>query len=133
MRPVLHDISKFILCSGLIITSTQAHAINAKLGMWEWTTTINIPGAPLGIPTIAYQSCISSKNMAPKPPNSDNCKLTSQAVEEDQFSWNMECEAKGNTYVHTGKITYNGTTAMGETEISGVSMSILGSYIGKCR
>ncbi|MDH5711304.1 MAG: hypothetical protein OEZ15_06530 [Gammaproteobacteria bacterium] len=115
------------------MTSTQALAINAKLGMWEWTTTINIPATPSGLPVIEYRSCITPKNMAPKPPRSENCSLTSQTIEENQVNWTMQCETKGNTYVHTGKLTYNGTTAMGETEISSVSTSILGSYVGKCR
>ena len=130
--------SLLALCVFLSISSMQAHAINAKMGLWEWTTTLKIPGVPVGIPAIAYKSCITSKYLAPKlPTNSDSCKLTSHTVKEDRIDWVLKCDVNNNTFTHTGHLIYNDTTAMGESQSSSsnssMSSMILGSYIGPCK
>lgn len=125
------------LCLSLGMASTSALAINAKSGLWEWSTTFKLPGSNFGLPAVEYRSCISSKNLAPKPPGSDNCKITSHKIEEDHVDWALECTVKNQTYIHTGHLTFNGTTAMGESQASsnGSAMTsmILGSYVGPCR
>jgi hypothetical protein len=137
MKLLMRGFSFIVLFTCLGMISTQALAMNAKLGMWEWTTTIDLPGTPIGLPPIIYRSCISAKKLAPKPPNSENCKITSHTIEADRVDWTMECSAKKNTYIHTGHMNYNDTAAMGESSASStgsaISSMILGSYIRSCR
>lgn len=125
------------LCILLGMSSTSALAINAKSGLWEWTTTFTLPGAPMDLPTVEYRSCITAKDLAPRPPGNDNCKITSHVIAEDRVDWVLECTAKKQTYTHAGNLTFNGTTAMGESQASSndsaITSMILGSYIGPCR
>lgn len=136
MKLSIYHFSKIglFICLGMI--STQTFSMNAKLGLWQWTTTINLPGMPSGLPMQDYQSCISAKNLAPKPAGNENCKIISHTIEEDRVDWIMECAEPGNIYIHTGHLKYNDTVAMGGSEASsnGSSMStmLLGSYIGAC-
>ena len=125
------------LCLFLGMTSTTALAINAKTGLWEWTTSFKLPGAPADIPAVEYRSCISSKELVPRPPGNDSCKITSHVIEEDRVDWTTECTVHEHTYIHPGNLTYYGTTSMGESQASSngsaITMMILGSYIGPCR
>ena len=116
--------------------STHTLAMNAKAGAWEWTTTFKIPGMPISIPAATYRSCISIKDLVPRPATSSNCKITSHIIELDRVDWTMECTMNKNTFVHTGYLTYNDTAAMGASQSqsggSTLSSTILGSYIGPC-
>ncbi|MDH5388990.1 MAG: DUF3617 domain-containing protein [Gammaproteobacteria bacterium] len=121
----------------LVVTSTQALAINAKPGMWEWTTTLTIPGGPAGIPVSAYKSCITLKDLSPKSPDNDHCKPSSQKIDDDRVDWQIQCGNTDSPTLIDGHLIYNSTTAMGESTISfgnsSISSTILGSYIGACK
>lgn len=125
------------LCLCLGLASTQALAINAKSGMWEWTTTVMIPGSPFGLPNAEYKSCITSKNLGTQPPGNDHCKLTSQTIDGDRVDWKAQCAGTELSASIQGHLIYNATTAMGESIItsgsSSTKITILGSYIGPCK
>ena len=116
--------------------STHTLAMNAKVGDWEWTTTYKIPGTPISVPAAIYQSCISKNDLVPRTATSSNCKLISHTIEVDRVDWIMECTTNKKTFVHTGYLTYNDTTAMGVSHVqsddSALSTTTLGSYIGPC-
>ena len=117
----------------LLILPSQANAMNAKLGLWEWTISYNIPG----FPTAIHRSCISAQDLAPRPPGSERCKITAHNIEADRVDWKMECVTPKNTFIHSGHMNYNDTAAMGESQSSSsdssISAMVLGSYIGRCK
>ena len=117
--------------------STQTLAMNAKLGQWEWTTSLNIPGLPAGLPLSDYRSCISSKNLVPKPPGNEHCKIISHSIDGNRVDWKMSCSQQSQSSLHTGNLIFNKTTAMGEslytTNGETISAILLGSYIGSCK
>lgn len=137
MPLLLRSLTLSSLSLFLVTASSQALAINVKSGMWEWTTTITIPGAPIGIPVSAYTSCITLKDLSPKSPDNKHCTPSTQKIDGDRVDWKIQC---GNTDSPTfldGHLIYNSTTAIGESTItfenSSISSAILGSYIGACK
>ena len=121
----------------LVMTSSQALAINVKSGMWEWTTTLTIPGVPVGIPVSAYTSCITLKDLSPKSPGNDHCTPNAQKIDGDRVDWKIQCGNADSPTFLDGYLIYSSTTAIGESTItfenSSISSTILGSYIGTCK
>ena len=137
MNLLIRRFSSVTLFFCLGIASSQALAINVKPGLWEWTTTMKIPGTSMGLPALDYRSCISIKDLVPRLPGNEHCKITSHIIEDERVDWIMECTIKKHTYIHTGNLTFNKTTAMGQSQSSSngsaVNTMLLGSYIGACK
>ena len=138
MNSYIRNYSLITLFVFLGITSTPTLAMNAKLGQWEWTTSLNLPG-PGGsaLPLGDYRTCISSNNLVPRPTGNEHCIITSHSINENRVDWNMKCSEQGQNSMHTGNLIFNKTTAMGESQFTTngeiISAVILGSYIGSCK
>lgn len=137
MNPPIHRFSLIALSLCLSLAVTPSFAVNAKLGMWEWTTSFNMSDASKGFPPNVYRSCITANNLVPLPPGNEHCKVVSHTITDDRVDWKLECGKHNQTYTHSGNLTYNKTSAMGQsqpsTNNSGMSTMILGTYIGRCK
>ena len=119
-------------------STTHAAGINAELGMWEWTTTMEIPGMPFAPPPVTYSECLTKEDLVPNQSGRDGgCKIISQKITGSSIHWKMECVEEGQKMTSEGKMIYSGTTAKGEVNIvsQGMKMKskINGHRTGACK
>ena len=125
----------------LIFAVSAFAAPNYQEGLWEMTTTMNMPA---GMPKEMMRPmkntvCMTKENAVPQPQQKgeQQCKITNQRTVGNKVSWTMTCK---NGTVSNGEITYsktsfNGIQAM-TTNQGGKQMTVKstmsGKYIGPC-
>jgi hypothetical protein len=115
-----------------------AKAQNMKEGLWEITTTMEMPGMPTQMPPQIHRHCLTKKDMVPQKedPNQD-CKMTSHSVNGDTVTWVVECKTDEGTAVSNGKVTYRGDTFEGVMKMKHAGMemtqNLKGKWIGPCQ
>jgi len=127
----------------LLICATIAMA-EIKEGLWEITTSMEMPGMPVKMPAATMRTCISKNDMVPKPSapkgQEQDCKMKDQNISGNTVSYSMECKGKdGSTTEMSGKMTYTGDTMEGTTTIKigaptpmEMSSKMTGKYVGPC-
>jgi hypothetical protein len=113
---------------------------NYQEGLWEITTTMNIPGMPkeMNQPHV-YKTCLDKKNAVPQPEEKGEkqCEMKSQKISGNTVTWTMTCK---NDTTMEGKITYAKTSYEGftttTTSVNGKKMTMKstmkGKYVGPC-
>ena len=124
----------------LIFTAAAFAAPNYQEGLWEMTTTVNMPGVPKEMMRpMKQQVCMTKQNAVPQPQQKgeQQCKMTNQRTVGSKVFWTMTC--KGGT-VSNGDITYSKTSFDGSQttttsqggKLMTVKSAMSGKYIGPC-
>jgi hypothetical protein len=124
----------------LIFTVAAFAAPNYQEGLWEMTTTVNMPGVPKEMMRpMKQQVCMTKQNAVPQPQQKgeQQCKMTNQRTVGSKVFWTMTC--KGGT-VSNGEITYSKasfdgsqtTTTSQGGKLMTVKSAMTGKYIGPC-
>ncbi len=125
----------------LIFAVSAFAAPNYQEGLWEMTTTMNMPGLPKEmLRPITNTICMTKENAVPQQPqqkSEQQCKMTDQKTVGNKVSWTMTCK---NGMVSKGDITYSKTSFSGtQTTITSqggkpmtVKNTMSGKYIGPC-
>ncbi|MGZ3595955.1 MAG: DUF3617 domain-containing protein [Syntrophales bacterium] len=125
----------------LIFTVAAFAAPNYQEGLWEITTTTNMPGVPKEMMhPVKNQICMTKQNAIPQQPQQkgeQQCKMANQRTVGSKVFWTMTC--KGGTVIN-GEITYSKTSfdgAQTTTTSQGgklvtVKSTMSGKYIGPC-
>jgi len=124
----------------LIFAVSAFAAPNYQEGLWEMTTTMNMPGMPKEMMhPMKNTVCMTKENAVPQPQQKgeQQCKMTDQKTVGNKVSWTMTCK---NGTVSKGDITYSKTSFTGSqtmvTNQSGrqttVKSTMSGKYIGPC-
>jgi len=119
------------------LSSAQAADLNMEPGMWKWISTLEIEGMELPIPPVTYSSCITKQDLIPKKPEDDQgCKNIDQKITDNSVQWKMECNEDGDITVAEGKISYSGTSAKGNIQVTTKGMKMItklkGERTGAC-
>ena len=138
MNYLKRGLSSAILLASLISIPAQASGIDIKPGMWQWTMTMEMKGMPFAIPPTTYGSCITREDLVPKQSKDlKECKMLENKITGNNVSWKMECIGEGGRVLSEGKMSYSGTTARGEVQITtqGMAMTskISGHRTGECK
>ncbi len=112
-------------------------------GLWEITTTTEMPGMPVNIPPVKSTQCLSKKNFVPrKNTQGQECKISNTQIKGNTVSWVVQCTSKGSTMDGTGTITYQDTTCEGTIKMNmqnpgqqkmTINSRISGRYVGVCQ
>jgi hypothetical protein len=117
--------------------ASSSPAINMQDGLWEITTTVEIPGMPAGMmKPQTVTTCLSQKESVPKGKNETDCTMKDVRTEGNTVSWTVVCKEATSK----GRITYAGATYEGTTESTmkqdGKDMTIKttmkGRHVGPC-
>lgn len=96
----------FCACSSLCYAGAEP---NMQEGMWEITSTMEMPGMPASIPPMKHTQCITKKDMIPQSGDKEqDCKITQTSVSGNTVTWTVKCSAEEGAMEGTGKITYSG-------------------------
>jgi len=109
-----------------------------KPGLWEVTTSMEMPGMPYKPQPTTIRHCYTAQEVKENPvPKDNNCKMTDMKTSGNKTSWKVECtgEAAGKG---EGEITYQGDSAYeGKSKMQTQGMTVAMKYkakrLGECK
>jgi hypothetical protein len=109
---------------------------NMEDGLWEITSTVDMPGMPAK--SFTNTTCLTKEKAVPQTTQSE-CTMKDVKTQGNTVTWTVVC--KGGMSTSTGKVTYAGTTMDGVVETTvktnGKTMTmkstIKGKRIGACK
>ena len=136
MRRLLWIIPVFIL--PILVPPDAGAADTMKPGLWEITTSMEMPGMPFQPPPQTMRHCYTAQEVKEEPvPKDGNCKVSDLKSSGSKVSWRVECKGemagKGE-----GQITYQGDSAYeGWTRMQSQGMNMAMKYkakrLGECK
>jgi hypothetical protein len=123
----------------LLMTVAAAERIDMNEGLWEVTTTTEMPGVPFEIPPMTFTQCITEQDLVPQNEQPDNeCTLSDNRISGNTVTWSIVCRGEGGSSRGDGTITYHGDSFEGNMEMSmaeGMEMinHMQGRRIGACK
>ena len=133
-------IRKFLLIISLL-APISAFAADMQPGLWEITTSMEMTGVNMKMPGQTIQHCYTptdvadAKNLVPKDPRNDRCRITDIKRTGDTVAWKMACSAphamSGNGTITYSSNSYSGSTQMSMAGESGMSVNMTQKYSGK--
>lgn len=126
--------------ASLSLPSRAPAADIVKPGLWEITTTMEMPGMPFQQPPQTVRHCVTPQEASdPKKsvPKNENCEIIDLKSSSHKVNWKMECTGemagKGE-----GEIEYKGESVYeGKTKIQMQGMTLTmkhkGTRIGDCK
>ena len=133
---------KLMMAAGLLALVFQpvlAAGISIEPGMWEMTTTLNMPMMPAP-QTTTVSECIEDAEFDLDDMSTEeldpNCSMTSEQVDGSTAKWVMDCPVEGGGTSHAEwRITSAGKTIEGDGKLSvsvmGHEMEMTTSFTGK--
>jgi hypothetical protein len=124
-------------CEQKPTSSSSTPALNMKDGLWEITTTVEMPGMPAGMmKPHTITTCLSQKDSVPKAKNETDCTVKDVKTDSNTVSWAVVCKESSSK----GRITYAGTTYEGMTESTmkqdgkdvTIKTTMKGKHLGPC-
>jgi hypothetical protein len=136
MRPIawLGLLAGVALC----LPTTVPAAEMMKPGLWEITTSMEMPGLPFQPPPQAMRHCYTAQEVKEQPvPKDSNCKITDLKSSAGKVNWKMECKGE-MAGKREGKIVYQGDSAYaGWTKMQTQGMTMSTKYkakrVGDCK
>ncbi|MCE5194506.1 MAG: DUF3617 domain-containing protein [Nitrospiraceae bacterium] len=129
-----------LIVLGFVLSAVPVFsAPNMQDGLWEITTTTDIPGMPAGMSKpVKQKSCLTKSDAVPKQKDSD-CKVTSSKISGNTVAWDVSCKNGG--VVSEGMVIYSGDkfdgTSITTVNQGGQTMKIKsrmdGKRIGPCK
>jgi hypothetical protein len=105
-------------------------------GLWEITTTVNMPG--MGSKSFTHTSCLTKEKAVPQAAES-GCTVKDVKTQGNTVTWTVVCKEGMSTSM--GKVTYTGSAMDGvvETTVKAgeqtmtMKSTIKGKRIGPCK
>ena len=109
-----------------------------KPGLWEITTTMEMPGMPFQQPPQVVRHCYTAQEVKEEPvPKDKNCKVTDLKSSGNKVNWKVECKGemagKGEGQItYQGDSAYEGWTKM-QTQGMNMTMKYKAKRLGDCK
>jgi hypothetical protein len=103
-------------------------------GIWEITTTVEMPGMPVAIPPTKHTQCITKEELIPKTSaEKQDCTMMDHKISANTVSWTMQCNSSAGTFRSSGKVTYSKDSFTGSfiTEIPRAKMKMESKMTGQ--
>lgn len=122
-----------------LVFSTGAVAADAmRPGLWEITTSVEMPGMPYQPPPQTMRHCYTEQDVKESPvPKDDTCRITDLKTAGNKTTWKMECTGEAASkgegeMVYFGDSAYEGKNRM---QMQGMLMmtKYKGKRIGECK
>ncbi len=120
----------------VFFTGISFAAPNMEDGLWEITSTVDMPGMPAK--SFTHTTCLTKEKAVPQTAQS-GCTIKDMKTQGNTVTWTVVCREGMST--STGKVTYAGTTMDGVIETTvktgGQTMTMKstmkGKRIGPCK
>ncbi len=117
----------------MLLLPLVAAADGMKPGLWEITTTMQMPGMPFQPPPQTIQHCYTpaEASAAPVPAGDPKCRVENVSRNGNTTSWTVSCSGDG-AGSGKGEITFSGDSAYsGKMTMTTEGMTMTSSYQGK--
>jgi len=128
-----------VLFGCLCFLSAPALAADTmKPGLWEITSSMEMPGMPFQPPPQTMRHCYTPQEVKEQPvPKDDNCKVTDLKSSSGKVNWKLECKgevaSKGEGQIaFQGDSAYEGWTKM-QTQGMNMTMKYKAKRLGDCK
>jgi len=122
----------------LLLPGASAAAEKMKPGMWEITSTMEMPGMPFQPPPQTIRHCYTAQDVQQSPvPSDSSCEVSSLKQSGNKVNWVVDCSGemsgrgKGEI-VYQGDSAYSGTMSM-EAEGMTMKTKYKAKRIGDCK
>lgn len=124
-----------------LIATTAMGAAQMKDGLWEISTTMDMPGMPFQPPPVTIQHCYTKADVqdqqAVVPKQDNNCKITKMKATGNKVAWQMVCTGE-NPAKGDGEIVFKDDTAYaGVMKLTTEGMTMTNRYsarrLGPCK
>ncbi len=120
------------------LASPVFSATHMQPGLWEITTTIQIPGVKLDIPPVVARQCFTAAQLKATEhplPTSPGCTITDSTHSSEITRWQMQCKQGNNRINASGEIHYSAQSYQGSARFSDSSgkhaETVVHRYSGK--
>jgi len=118
----------------LFSASFSFSAPNMEDGLWEITSTVDMPGMPSR--SFTHTSCLTKEKAVPQTAES-GCTIKDMKTQGNTVTWTVVCKEATST----GKVTYTGTTMDGVVQTTvntggqtrTMKSTMKGKRIGPCK
>ncbi len=125
--------------TALSLPSMAPAAVMIKPGLWEITTTMEMPGMPFQSPPQTMRHCVTpqeAKDPEKSLPIDKDCKIIDLRSSANNINWKVECIGQ-IAGTGEGEIAYKGDTSYeGKTKIQSQGMTFnmnhKGRRVGEC-
>ncbi|MBI3374735.1 MAG: DUF3617 family protein [Betaproteobacteria bacterium] len=134
-----------VLLAGLVlgVCAAQAAPPNMRPGMWEITTSVEMPGLPTQMPPQSIRHCYKAEDLKESRdtlPADKTCKVDEFRQEGNTVRWKMSCKGDEGPMSGSGEIAYAGHSYSGTVAMAGkaggqsfnVTQKYSGRRIGDC-
>ncbi|MBI9090555.1 MAG: DUF3617 family protein [Desulfobacterium sp.] len=127
----------------LLLCSTFSYAFDFNPGTYEITSTVEMPGMPVGsVPPQTIVQCVTAQDPIPETnAESEDCKMKNMKQAGNTVTWELECVLQGQTMASQGEIRYAGDNFKGTVimemgpEVGSMTITtvITGKRLGNCQ
>lgn len=131
-----------LLCLCSVACRAEKPKVDLQDGLWEITTVMKMPGMPMQMPPVKTTQCISQDDLVPQTQQPDQpdqqCQVANMTIDGNTVSYDLVCDAQGNTMKAHSSITYaknqmqGSMTATMEPSNMTMSYTLTGKRIGDC-
>ena len=109
------------LLFSLVSSPVIAEGIPIEPGLWEMTSTMNIPMLPQ--PRVSTEmECIEESELSPEAMTEENmdtsCTFDTRVVDGNTMKWSMDCDSEGGASHGDWEVTSHGDSLTGEGTIT---------------
>jgi hypothetical protein len=109
------------LLFSLVSTSIFAQGVPIEPGMWEMTSTMNMPMLPQPRVTTEME-CIEESELSPEKMTEEDmdtsCTYDTRVVDGNTMKWSMDCNSEGGASRGEWEVTSHGDTLTGEGTVT---------------
>ena len=109
------------LLFSLVSCPVFAEGIPIEPGLWEMTSTMNMPMLPQ--PRVSTEmDCIEESELSPEAMNEEDmdtsCTFDTRVVDGNTMKWSMDCDSQGGASHGDWEVTSHGDSLAGEGTIT---------------
>lgn len=111
---------------------SAAGASDMKPGLWEITTSVEMPGMPYQPPPQTIRHCYTEQDVKENPvPKDDTCKITDLKTSGNKTTWKMVCTGEAASKGEGEMIFYGDSAYEGKNRMEMQGMLMTTKYKGK--
>ncbi|MBI5441876.1 MAG: DUF3617 family protein [Deltaproteobacteria bacterium] len=111
--------------------AAPAAAPNMQEGLWEITSSIDMPGMPMKMPSTTMKHCYTKEDVRESrtlPEGDKNCKMTDLKQTGNKVTWKVDCKGEGSG---EGEMVYKGDSYTGTIKVKAQGTTIVTRYDAK--
>lgn len=108
-----------LFCGAALCVSTSHAGPTMQPGLWEVSTSMDMPGMPMQMPATTIKHCYTKEDVSDSSrmlPKDDKCTIRDYKVDGNKANWSVQCT--GDTAVDgSGSVSFNNDSYNGNIKM----------------